>query len=83
MKTARNYQARYKARKAKEKKLQTELQRVIKLIFKQNEKITDVSINAVSIKKDNKRLVNGISWSREDLIKPRVTQSKSNTHSKK
>ena len=71
MRTAKNYNVRYKIRKAKEKKLQKELEKVVKLILKQNERITDISINAVSVKEDGRKFVNGLSWSREDLIKPK------------
>ena len=82
MKTARNYQDRYKARRVKEKKLLKELERIIKLLFRQYDKITDISINTVSIKKEGKKFVNGLSWSRKDLIKTRITQTKSKVKKK-
>lgn len=67
----KKYEVRRKMREAKQKQFQKDLEKLMKLIFKQNKKITDISINAVSIRRDGKKIVNGLSWSKEDLIKSR------------
>ena len=70
-KTAKNYRSRYVSRRNKEKKLLGEIKKIVKVIFKENEKLIQVSLTGVSLNSKKEKRVNGLSWSREDFIKPR------------
>ena len=75
-KLEKKWAKRDKERRAKEKQLRKEFEKTAKLIFKQSKTCMVVTFTATFLDRKNRKKVSGLSWNREELIKPRKKKGK-------